>query len=68
MWKYLTRLLEPVYDKIGNTVAEVAVLHADETGWRVNGKTPWLWCFTSKNLCYYIIVIGDSICQTNLFQ
>ena len=54
-WKNLACLLYPVYDKIGNTVAKVAVLHADETGWRINGKTHWLWCFASKYLCYYII-------------
>jgi hypothetical protein len=22
--------------------------HADETGWRVNGQTHWLWCFTCR--------------------
>jgi hypothetical protein len=31
------------------------VLHADETGWRVNGKTHWLWCFTTPDLTYYMI-------------
>jgi hypothetical protein len=28
---------------------------ADETGRRVNGKTHWLWCFTTPNLTYYMI-------------
>jgi transposase-like protein len=32
-----------------------AVLHADETGSRVNGKTYWLWCVTSKDVTYYMI-------------
>ena len=31
------------------------MLHADETGWRVNGKTYWLWCFASKDVTYYMI-------------
>jgi hypothetical protein len=31
------------------------VLHADETGWRVNGKGHWLWCFTTPRLTYYLI-------------
>lgn len=31
------------------------MLHADETGWRLNGKTHWLWCFTAKTLCHYLI-------------
>jgi hypothetical protein len=31
------------------------VLHADETGWRVHGKTHWLWCFTSTDVTCYMI-------------
>ncbi|RLF03499.1 MAG: hypothetical protein DRJ64_08250, partial [Thermoprotei archaeon] len=28
---------------------------ADETGWRVNGRSVWLWCFTTKRATYYMI-------------
>ena len=31
------------------------MLNADETGWRVNGKTHWLWCFATPALTYYAI-------------
>jgi len=48
-------LLEPLYDDVGRRVAHRAVLNADETGWRFNGITPWLWCFTTKTLCYSLI-------------
>ena len=54
-WKNLAFILEPLYDNIGCEVAESAVLHADETGWRISGLTHWLWCFTTKKSCYYII-------------
>lgn len=54
-WKALATLLEPRYNDIGRDVSASAVLHADETGWRLNGKTHWLWCFTTKTLCYYLI-------------
>lgn len=54
-WKSLATLLEPLYNDIGQKVSTSAVLHADETGWRLNGKTYWLWCFTTKTLCYYLI-------------
>lgn len=54
-WKALAMLLEPCYDDIGRKVSTSATLRADETGWRLNGKTHWLWCFTTKNLCYYLI-------------
>lgn len=54
-WKNLAAILEGFYEELGRQVAECSVLHADETGWRLNGKTHWLWCFTGKKLCYYII-------------
>jgi len=55
MWKNLAVLLQSSYDEIGAKVAHSAVLHADETGWRINGDTHWLWCFANKLYCYYTI-------------
>ena len=43
------------YEQIGREAKGSAFLHADESGWRVNGKTHWLWCFTNNSLTYYII-------------
>ena len=54
-WKNLARLLEPAYAHIGEKISQSGVLSADETGWRLNGITHWLWCFTTKTLCYYLI-------------
>jgi hypothetical protein len=54
-WKKLAITLAPVYDNVGVQVQNAAVLNADETGWRINGVTHWLWCFVSKKLCYYVI-------------
>jgi transposase len=54
-WQRLANLLKPEYESIGKKAKESAVLHADETGWRLNGITHWLWCFTNKDLCYYVI-------------
>ena len=54
-WKNLACTLEPVYKDIGNKVAKSAVLNADETGWRINGITHWLWCFATDTFCYYVI-------------
>jgi len=28
-------------------------VHADETGWRMNGKNHWLWAFVNQRLAYY---------------
>jgi len=54
-WHNLARILRPLYDQIGRSAKWSAVLHADETGWRVNGRTHWLWCFTNKDLACYVI-------------
>ena len=54
-WKRLADHLEPSYEKIRKSLSEGAVLHADETGWRINGITHWPWCFATKTLCFYIV-------------
>lgn len=54
-WKNLALHLEPIYEEIGKTVADSAVLHGDETGHRINGVTHWLWAFATKSFCYYVI-------------
>lgn len=57
-WHNLAHLLLPLYQELCQKVAHSAVLAADETGWRLNGITHWLWCFTTTTLCYYIITPG----------
>ena len=48
MWRRLREILLAWYLEIQTQALQSAVLHADETGWRVNGATYWLWCFASK--------------------
>ena len=55
MWQRVARIFEPWYEQIAGEARDSAVLHADETGWRVNGITYWLWCFANPDLCYYLI-------------
>jgi hypothetical protein len=54
-WMRVAVLLEPWYDQIGEQAKKAAVLHADETGWRIEGQTCWLWCFATARTCYYMI-------------
>lgn len=54
-WYRLQAVLFPWYEQIREETLEAAVLHGDETGWRVNGKTHWLWCFTTARCTYYMI-------------
>ena len=55
MWHRLRALLLAWYLEIQEQALSSAVLHGDETGWRVNGKTYWLWCFTNAESTYYMI-------------
>jgi transposase len=55
MWGRLQAILFAWYEEIQREALDSAVLHADETGWRVNGKTHWLWCFCTQDLTYYMI-------------
>jgi len=54
-WHRLAEVLEAWYAQIGEQAKQSAHLHADETGWRVNGQTYWLWCFANDRNCYYMI-------------
>jgi len=55
IWQRMTVILLPWYEQIGEEARKIASLHADETGWRVAGKTHWLWCFTNQEVTYYMI-------------
>lgn len=54
-WHRMAEVLEPWYEQIGAEAKTSGHLHADETGWRVNGQTHWLWCFANDQVCYYMI-------------
>jgi transposase len=54
-WRRLAVILLAWYEQIAEEAKKSAYLHADETGWRVNGQGCWLWCFTNDRNCYYMI-------------
>jgi len=54
-WERLAEAFAAWYAEIEKEVKESGVLHADETGWRVNGRTHWLWCFSTQRATYYMI-------------
>ena len=54
-WRRLAEVMWPWYEQIAAEALAGAVLHADETGWRVDGQTCWLWCFCNHHCCYYLI-------------
>jgi transposase len=54
-WHRMAQALAPWYEQIASQARGGAVLHADETGWRVNGHSYWLWCFCNPSCCFYMI-------------
>jgi transposase len=54
-WRRLAEVLTAWYEQIAEEAKASALLHGDETGWRVNGVTHWLWCFANGRVCYYMI-------------
>lgn len=53
-----TRLAEkarPVYEELVTALRTCAVVHADETGWRIGTLSAWLWVFTSQEITVYTI-------------
>jgi transposase len=55
MWHRLADVFGPWYEQIHRHCLDAGVLHADETGWRVEGQTWWLWCFATTDATYYLI-------------
>jgi transposase len=55
LWQRTAEILMPWYEQLARDAKASAVLHADETGWRVNALTYWLWCFANKRTCFYMI-------------
>lgn len=49
----LGRWLEGQYDRLQLVLRAAGVVHADETGWRINGKNGYLWTLTNENHTLY---------------
>jgi len=46
---------QPVYEALVETLRESAVVHVDETGWRIGTLSAWLWVFTNQETTVYTI-------------
>jgi len=53
--KWASRLCAPVVQKLLELLRQQPVVHADETGWRINGKNVWAWCFANPRLAVFLI-------------
>jgi transposase len=50
-----SRWLEDAYEDIKTSLVDQEHLHADETGWRQDGRNFWLWSFANDYLSFYSI-------------
>ena len=54
----LAEQARPVYAELIDLIGQSAVVHADETGWRIGTLSAWLWAFTNRDLTVYTIAHG----------
>ena len=48
-------LFTPVVEELLELLRNSAVVQGDETGWRINGKPAWAWCFRDPRLAIFLI-------------
>ena len=46
---------EPITEQLKETISQVDLLHADETGWKEKKKSLWLWVFITINTCLFMV-------------
>jgi transposase len=51
----LRRLARPSYDRLIEAARRSAVQHVDETGWKIGGRSAWLWVFADAHATLYRI-------------
>jgi hypothetical protein len=49
------KLFDPVVRGLLELLRQDTLIHADETGWRINGKNVWAWCFANPRIAVYLI-------------
>lgn len=50
-----SQLFDPVVAGLLERLRQDTLIHADETGWRINGKNVWAWCFANPRIAVYLI-------------
>lgn len=54
----LAERARPTYNLLLDALRRCHVVHADETGWRIDALGAWLWVFTNKQVTIYAIRTG----------
>jgi transposase len=51
----LRRLAQPSFDRLVEAARHSDVQHVDETGWKIGGRSAWLWVFADEHATLYRI-------------
>lgn len=53
--KWAGQLFAPIVQQLLAMLRKSPVVFADETGWRIDGKNVWAWCFSNPQLAVFLI-------------
>jgi hypothetical protein len=53
--RWSAALFDPVVQRLFELLRKSPVVHADETGRRIDGKNAWAWCFSNPRLALFLI-------------
>lgn len=56
---------QPIYDDLIDVIRESPVVYPDESGWRVGGRSAWLWAFTNRRETVYSIQRGRGFAEAS---
>jgi transposase len=59
----LGRKAEPTFDALVRYIRGSPVVYPDESGWKISGRTAWLWVFTTGPVTVYSILPGRGYAQ-----
>lgn len=61
----LAKAAEPSYEKLVQNVRGSSVVYPDETGWRIGGRSSWLWAFVTAGQTVYRIAPGRGFAEAS---
>lgn len=50
-----SRITAPVVEQLLELLKQAPVVQGDETGWRINGRSVWAWCFRNPQIAVFLI-------------
>ena len=53
--QWASDLVDEVVPRFFQLLKLEPVIHAYETGWRINGKNVWMWCFCNPSLALFLV-------------